>query len=163
MKRWSLFIAVAAVSLVAVSCGGGSETTTADTTAATEPTVPATEPPASTAAPATTAAAATTQPAATTGGEGTTIEVIGLDEAFSVREITVAAGEQLTVIFNNKDTSGEPHNIHFRTPDNDWFTTIQEAPDVQELTFTINEPGEYEFFCDTHLDTMEGTLIVTGS
>ncbi len=121
------------------------------------------------AAPATTAttqAATTTtggETTTTTGGDGepTVIEVIGLDEAFSMRTIEVTAGEQVTIVFNNKDTSGEPHNFHLRTPDNDWFTQIAEAPDVQEITFVIAEPGEYGYFCDTHSSTMTGTLIVT--
>jgi len=110
----------------------------------------------------TTGAAATTTTTDDGGdaGRGREIEVIGKDESFSVKEIEVEVGEVVTIVFNNKDTSGEPHNIHVRTDTDDWFTQIAEAPDTQEITFSIDQAGEYTFFCDTHPKTMSGPLIV---
>lgn len=89
------------------------------------------------------------------------IEIVGLDEAFSVTEITIASNELVTIVFNNKDDTGEPHNLRITTPAETWFTLVAVAPDVQEITLSIAEPGEYPFLCDTHPQTMTGTLVVT--
>jgi plastocyanin len=88
-------------------------------------------------------------------------------EGFSLDRLTMTAGEVVTVVFRNTDSgSGEPHNWHLVTPEcvpiggDVCFTNLEEGPDTQELTFTVNTPGEYQFVCDTHLPQMEGFLIV---
>jgi plastocyanin len=79
-----------------------------------------------------------------------------------VTEITVKAGQEVTLILDNQDlSSDEGHNIHVRTNTNDYFTAIHTAPDTQEIVFTIADAGTYTFFCDTHPTQMLGTFTVT--
>ncbi len=74
----------------------------------------------------------------------------------------MAAGQEVTLILDNQDLSAdEGHNIHVRTTTNDYFTAIHTAPDTSEVVFTRNEPGTYEFFCDTHSTQMLGVFTVT--
>jgi plastocyanin len=156
---------LAVLALVVAACGGGddaSDETTAATTAATT---------ASTAAPATTAGPATTESPATTtaggdttmapSGDGIEINVVTRGDSFSVGEITVTAGQEVTIIVDDQDTeTDDPHNFHVRAGDLNFFTKIEPAPNTQTLTFTIDTPGVYEFFCDTHAVTMNGLFIV---
>ena len=163
MKRPRVLTLALAAMLVFAACGDDDTgSTTAETTAETAAeTTAATEAPATTttAAPATTEAPATT--AASGGAEATTIDVTLQGDRISVDEIRIKAGQEVTIVVNDIDTeTDDPHNFHVRAGDFNIFTNIEEAPNVQEITFTIDEPGEYEFFCDTHLETMFGTLIV---
>ena len=89
------------------------------------------------------------------------MELTAIDnEGFNRNELTVVAGAEVVLTFVNKDVGGDPHNVHVRTDSDDWFTEIKEGPDTQSITFSIGTPGEYEFFCDTHAETMKGDLIV---
>jgi plastocyanin len=163
MKTPRLLIAAAAVAVLALGVGACGDDDAAETTT--------TAAAATTAATATTAAATTTTAAAgstttTTAGGGSDdaveIKVIAKDLAFSVAEITVKAGQEVTLILDNQDLSAdEGHNIHVRTATNDYFTAIHTAPDTSEVVFTIDQAGTYEFFCDTHTTTMLGTFTVT--
>ena len=155
----------AALVLTAMTLAACGDDDSADTTAA--PTTTATtEAPATTAAPTTTEAAATTAAPDTTaasGGEttGTTIEVTIQGDRFDTDEIVVKAGQEVTIVVVDKDTeTDDPHNFHVRAGTENFFTMIEEAPNTQEITFTIQEPGTYEFFCDTHIETMFGTFVV---
>jgi len=143
-------------------------TTTATTAAPTTTAVPATT---TTAAPGTTQAATTTNAPATTaapvttmgsdGAVGNEIEVTLVGDRISVAEIIVTAGEPVTIIVTDIDTeTDDPHNFHVRAGDLNFFTMIEPAPNEQTLNFTIDTPGTYEFFCDTHALTMKGVLIV---
>ena len=151
------------LALVIGACGGSTDSTGDETTASTTAvTTAATTAASTTVATTTTTGAATTEATTSTQAEGPrSIEVVGLDEAFSENEITVSAGETVTIIFNNKDTSGEPHNFRLIGPSSSWSTEVADAPDIQEITFSINEPGDYMFLCEIHPQTMTGTLVVT--
>ena len=87
---------------------------------------------------------------------------IGADdsEGFDTDRLRMTAGETVTVVFDNRDAGGEPHNWHVVVGEDEYATTIAQGPDTQEVTFTVGAAGEYTFFCDTHLGQMEGTLIV---
>lgn len=153
-------LVLAAMALAACGDDAAVDTTDAPTTTAAAVTTAA---PSTTAAPATTAAPGTTAAPDTTTGEttGTTIEVTTLGDRFSVSEIRVKAGQEVTIIVTDIDVeTDDPHNFHVRAGDLNFFTNIEEAPNTQEITFTIQEPGEYEFFCDTHALTMTGLFIV---
>ena len=152
-----LLVAVAVLALIAAACGGG----TADTETTEAPSATNPRPGTTAAAPGTTAAApGTTAPPPPGGGTELTIGAID-NEGFTRDKLTAPVGE-ITVTFENKDLStGEPHNWHLFTDIGEWSTTIQEAPDTQSVSFTIDAPGEYEFTCDTHLEAMKGPLIVT--
>ncbi|HEX5630322.1 MAG TPA: cupredoxin domain-containing protein, partial [Acidimicrobiia bacterium] len=147
--RWLITAAAVAVLALGVAACGDDDAAETTTTAAVTTTAGAATT-TTAGAPTTTAAGATT----TTAGSGSTdpieITVIAKDIAFNVAEITVAAGQEVTLILDNQDLSAdEGHNIHVRTTTNDYFTAIHTAPDTSEVVFTINEPGTYEFFCDT--------------
>ncbi len=160
--RWLITAAAVAVLALGVAACGDDDAaeTTTTTTAVTTTAGSATTTTAG--APTTTGAAATT----TTAGGGSTdpieIEVVAKDLAFDTDEITVTAGQEVTLVLDNQDLSAdEGHNIHVRTTTNDYFTAIHTAPDTSEVVFTITEPGTYSFFCDTHSDVMIGTFTVT--
>ena len=162
-RKIRLFVAVAVLALMAAACGGGDDDTTDATPSVTNP-----RPGTTTAAPGTTAPApsttaadpGTTTPPPPSGGTELTIGAID-NEGFTRDKLEAPAGD-ITVTFENKDLStGEPHNWHLITDFGEWSTTIQEAPDTQSVSFTIDTPGEYKFTCDTHLEAMNGTLIVT--
>ena len=163
MKHTRVLLVVLALVMAVAACGGSdsADETTATTSAATTEATTAT-----TQAPATTAAATdTTAAPATTEGSGdvtgTTIEVVTQGDRFDTDEIRVKAGQEVTIVVTDKDTeTDDPHNFHVRAGDLNFFTNIEEAPNTQEITFTISEPGEYTFFCDTHAETMLGTFIV---
>ena len=163
-SRLMALASVGALALALAACGdsGSSDTTTTQAPATTQAPV-TTQAPATTEAPATTQAPATTMATDTTMGDMAelVIEVTTQGDSFSVDEIRVAAGQEVTIIVTDKDTeTDEPHNFHVRAGDLDFFTNIEEAPNVQTLTFTIETAGTYLFFCDTHADTMFGDFIV---
>lgn len=164
MRHLRVLVAAMALVMTVAACGGSdaSDDTTAATTAATT---------ASTAAPATTTAPATTVAPATTAAETTTapsgdvaeFSIVADGNKFSVEEITVEAGQEVHIVIQDKDTgTDEPHNFHVRAGGLNFFTEIKDAPNTQELTFVIDTPGEYTFFCDTHLEEMTGLFIVEG-
>lgn len=158
--RWLIAAAAVAVLALGVAACGDDDAAETTTTAAVTTTAGAVTT-TTAGAPTTTAAGATTTMA---GGSTDPIEikVIAKDLAFNTAEITVAAGQEVTLVLDNQDLSAdEGHNIHVRTTTNDYFTAIHTAPDTSEVVFTINEPGTYTFFCDTHSDVMTGTFIVT--
>lgn len=98
----------------------------------------------------------------------------GSDDAYTVEgtewqltptNLTVAAGENVTVVYENVgeaahnwaldlDGDGEPDHI---------TETIQPG-ETATVSFTVDEPGEYAYFCEVpgHRDAgMEGTLTVS--
>ncbi len=160
MRNLRALLAIFALALVVSACGGDDAGTTAATTAettATTTTSATTLAPATTAAPATTGAETTLAPT----GDAVEINVTTNNDAFSLDEITVTAGQQVTIIIEDRDTgTDEAHNFHVRAGDLNFFTKILEAPNTQELTFQIDTPGVYEFFCDTHTLEMTGLFIV---
>lgn len=94
----------------------------------------------------------------------TTVNLVAKDLAFSTSTITVPAGANVTINFDNQN-SGVPHNfavyetsaaqkVIFKGP------TIT-GPDKTTYTFTApSEPGTYFFRCDTHFTKMTGQFIV---
>jgi plastocyanin len=154
--------------LVLAACGGGEAETT--TTSPADNGGTATEAPA-TSAPADTGTATTAAPATTMapGDDTTAGAVIELlisaedSEGFSVSKLEAPAGQEISVTFDNKDGGAEPHNWHvvIEAGSIEYATLIHGGPDSQTVTFTVDAPGEYKYFCDTHPIAMTGTLIVT--
>ncbi|NLB01120.1 MAG: hypothetical protein GX837_09225 [Methanomicrobiales archaeon] len=110
------------------------------------------------------------------GGAGVTAETatagvarsvtidIGADNmAFDTDTITVPAGAEVTVNFDNRDDS-VPHNVSFYTDssaaDAIFVGDLITGPDRVTQTFTAPaEPGTYYFQCDVH-PFMNGAFIV---
>ncbi|MGH9185474.1 MAG: cupredoxin domain-containing protein [Acidimicrobiales bacterium] len=92
-------------------------------------------------------------------GEGVT--VVGDDIAFDTTTIDAAAGEALTITFDNRD-DGIAHNLHVEdTATGDAMTEIEEGPITQSLEVTFDDAGEFAYFCDVHPQEMRGTVTVT--
>jgi plastocyanin len=81
-----------------------------------------------------------------------------------MKSITVKAGAQVTINFNNMD-SGVPHNFAAYT-DQSAATVIFKGdtvtgPGTKTYTFTApTTPGTYFFRCDVHPTQMTGQFIV---
>lgn len=136
------------------------ETTIAETPLVTETTAIETEIPAATET--TTVAGEQTTTAA--GGETTSVDLAAENIAFDTDTITVPAGAEVTVNFDNED-NGIPHNFAVYTDSSasqsifvgDTIT----GPETTTYTFTApSEPGTYFFRCDIHPQQMTGDFIV---
>jgi glucose/arabinose dehydrogenase/plastocyanin len=105
---------------------------------------------------------ATATPAAP-GAQSANVGIMAAAFAFNTSTITVPAGAEVTMVFDNQDT-GVPHNVAVYTD-----STATEAIFVGEIingpgqvtyTFTApEEPGTYYFRCDVH-PSMDGDFVV---
>jgi plastocyanin len=87
------------------------------------------------------------------------VTLVAENVSFDAETITVTAGREVTITFENRDSIA--HNLRIVGPDGDFATEIASGPVTQELTFTIDQPGRYEFLCDVHPAQMSGALVVT--
>jgi cytochrome c oxidase subunit 2 len=88
-------------------------------------------------------------------GGATPLEITATDNEFSTEEMRAAAGE-ITLELANEGSA--LHN--FAIPDEDVATDLIPGGETATVTFTLSEPGEYEYQCDVHPTEMQGTLIV---
>lgn len=115
-------------------------------------------------APPSTSMAMSNATSSTTGAKSVTVGISAKNIAFNTSTITVPAGAQVTVNFDNQD-SGIQHNVAFYT-DSSAGTTIYKGaiitgPKTTTYTFTApSKPGTYFFRCDVHPTNMVGKLIV---
>jgi glucose/arabinose dehydrogenase/plastocyanin len=106
-----------------------------------------------------------TAPAATDTASATpsqTVEVtVGTDTGtellFDPLEVTVPAGSEVVLTFENQSTV--PHNLTFEAPISAATATIVDPGAAETITFTAPAAGEYVFVCTLH-PGMAGTLIV---
>lgn len=97
-------------------------------------------------------------------GESVTINITAENIAFDKSTITVPAGANVTVVFDNKDRV--PHNLavyETTAATKEIFVgEIFTGPGTIEYRFTApSTPGTYFFRCDVHPSTMTGDFIVT--
>jgi len=98
------------------------------------------------------------------GGTAVTIVLTAQNMAFDKNSITVPAGANVTINFNNKDTI--PHNFALYTNSSAATPAIFQGqtvtgPTTVTYTFTAPAaPGTYFFRCDVHPTTMTGSFIV---
>ncbi|MFW5637657.1 MAG: cupredoxin domain-containing protein [Methanoculleus sp.] len=135
------------------------ETPSTTTVAATTTTVAATTTP--TVTNTTTPAATTTTVAA---GGTATVDLSAKNIAFNKSTITVPAGADVTVNFDNED-DGIPHNFAVYTDSSATDTIFSgetiTGPDTTTYTFTApSDPGTYYFRCDVHPEQMNGDFVV---
>jgi len=105
------------------------------------------------AAPATpTAPAATSVP----GPAGASVSIVAKDIKFATPDVTVAAGQPVTIDFDNQD--GAPHNIAISDASG---ASVFKGDIVSGSTITYQVPalaaGIYSFICEVHPD-MKGTI-----
>ena len=91
-----------------------------------------------------------------------TISLVASNMVFDQSTLTVLAGAQVTMIFDNKD--GAPHNFALYT-DSSAATVIFKGDVVSAKTITYqftapSTAGSYFFRCDVHPRTMTGTFVV---
>jgi plastocyanin len=92
------------------------------------------------------------------------IDLVAQNIAFDKSTITVPAGAEVTIVFDNKD-EGVPHNFSlYKTPeavDQLFDGEIITGPKTINYTFKAPEtPGKYFFRCDVHPNQMTGTFVV---
>ena len=172
MKPTLLLLAallVVAAGILAAGCtspgGNVTQPTTLPTETATIPTE--IETPTATAPTGTGTVTATTgvTTSATTaaGGEATTVDLTADAMAFDTSTITVPAGAEVTVNFDNQD-DGIPHNVAVYTDSSAteaiFVGDVITGPAETTYTFTApSEPGTYYFRCDVHPE-MNGDFVV---
>ena len=105
--------------------------------------------------------ATTPEPTATpTASEG--VAVVAIDVAFDTETITVPAGEDVTIAFDNQDV-GIPHNVSVYADDTAaeaiYEGEVIPGPATIEYSFPAPEPGTYYFQCDVH-PNMNGDFVV---
>jgi plastocyanin len=139
------YLGVLAAALLAISgCGGATTPTSAPAT-----------PPSTSPSP--------TTPGPTSGEPSDeTVEItIGTDTGaelkFDPAELTVQAGADVRVTFENR--ASVPHNLTFEAPLNVATSTVVAPGTSEALQFTAPAVGEYPFVCTLH-PGMAGTIIV---
>jgi plastocyanin len=99
------------------------------------------------------------------GGEGgaaavTSFTQVATDNKFSVTEVTVPVGAEVTVNVDNQGT--QPHNWHLQgvkdAEGKDIATELKPGPNTQSIKFTLAQGGSFAFVCDAHPAEMKGTL-----
>lgn len=75
--------------------------------------------------------------------------------------LTVPAGEQITIIAQQGDEGGVPHNIKVGTQAPS--ANFEAAGESVEYTFTAPASGTAEYICTIHPNTMKGTVRVAGA
>ncbi|MCK9306509.1 MAG: PQQ-dependent sugar dehydrogenase [Methanoculleus sp.] len=96
-------------------------------------------------------------------GAATTVNIAADNLAFDAGTITVPAGAEVTMVFDNQD-EGVPHNVAvYDSPlraEQIFVGEVIDGPAEITYTFTApSEPGTYYFQCDIHPD-MNGEFIV---
>jgi plastocyanin len=96
--------------------------------------------------------------------ESQTVSVTAQGTKFAETDLTLRAGADVTIDFDNKD-SGTQHNISiFKGPDAEapvlFRGSIVTGPKVARYTFEAPPPGKYFFHCDVHPQQMTGTITV---
>jgi plastocyanin len=100
----------------------------------------------------------------TMSANSVTVGLTAQNTKFNTSTITVPAGANVTVNFNNMD-SGVPHNLAVYTDSSAankiFIGQIITGPKTTTYTFTApSKPGTYYFRCDVHPTTMYGNFIV---
>jgi plastocyanin len=103
-------------------------------------------------------------PSTSAGGNAISIDLAAQNIAFDKTTITVKAGSQVTINFNNKD-SGIPHNFSLYTDSsasqNLFKGDTVTGPGTAAYKFTApSTPGTYFFRCDIHPTQMTGQFVV---
>lgn len=106
---------------------------------------------------------ATATPPRAAGGRSVTVEIAAEHVAFDTDTITVPAGAEVTIAFDNRD-NGIPHNVSVYTDSSAaeeiFVGDIVTGPGRATYVFTAPEtPGTYFFRCDVH-PSMNGDFIV---
>ncbi|KUK60344.1 MAG: Blue (Type 1) copper domain protein [Methanoculleus marisnigri] len=113
---------------------------------------------------ATETANVTTAATTVAGGEAATIDLAADNLAFNASTITVPAGAEVTINFDNQDV-GILHNFAVYTDSSaaEEIFVGETITGPAETTYTFTapeEPGTYFFRCDVHPQQMTGDFVV---
>ncbi len=145
--------------------GDGTQPTPTETVATPTETPLETGTPTGTETPAATETTGVTTAATTAaGGEVATVDIAADSMAFDTSTITVPAGAEVTMVFDNQD-DGIPHNVAVymdsSAAEEIFVGETITGPETTTYTFTApEEPGTYFFRCDVHPQQMTGDFIV---
>lgn len=106
---------------------------------------------------------ANTTPAPAPSGQAVTVNISAMNYRFDKSTITVPAGANVTMVFDNKEAV--PHNVAIYTTSaaNEviFKGEIITGPKTITYNFTApTTPGDYFFRCDVHPAVMTGTFTV---
>lgn len=106
----------------------------------------------------------TPTPAPAPGGQTVTVNISAQNMAFDRSTISVPAGANVTMVFNNRDAI--PHNVAvYRThaaTEAIYRGEVFSGPKTVIYQFSApTTPGTYFFRCDVHPTVMTGSFIVT--
>ncbi len=178
-----LLLAFVALGALAAACGGGGlygggatatrapASPTAAARSAARPDYPGTDTPTPPATPAPVETPAPTQPPAPSPSPApptappaptapppagpVSLTILARGIRFQQTELTVDAGAQVTLTFDNQDAAS--HNVDIVGVAR---TDIFAGPGQATITFTAPPPGTYAYRCDVHPGAMQGTLVV---
>lgn len=107
-----------------------------------------------------------TPPTTAPVGQAVTVDISAQNIAFDKNTITVPAGANVTLVFNNKEAI--PHNVAIYTTEAAteviFVGQVITGPKTITYNFTApTTPGTYFFRCDVHPSMMKGSFIVTGT
>jgi plastocyanin len=87
--------------------------------------------------------------------------IVMLDNKFEPKDLTVRAGQEVTLVVDNK--GGAIHNwriMNAKGKDGKPIqTTLMPGGKTEMLKFTIEKAGTYELVCDVHHAEMRGKLL----
>ena len=86
----------------------------------------------------------------------TELTITSTKTAFDIEHFKVPVGEEITITYANED-DGISHNWALKGVD-DAKTDLERGVNTKEVTFTIDEAGEYEYVCEVHPVQMKGTI-----
>jgi plastocyanin len=100
------------------------------------------------------------------GGQAVTVNISALNYRFDKSNITVPAGANVTMVFDNKEAV--PHNVAIYTTPAATEVIFKGEVITGPKTITYSfiaptTPGDYLFRCDVHPTAMTGTFTVTGT
>ncbi len=105
----------------------------------------------------------TTTSGGATGGEAvSSVTVVGTDNAFNPANLTVKAGQEVTVTLDNKGEAVHNwHVLNVKSKDGkDIATTLIGGGKQETIKFTIDKAGSYDLQCDVHPADMKGKITV---
>jgi plastocyanin len=139
------------------SFGPSLEPAASGSAAPSAPAASASPAPAASASPS---AAASEAASASPGGAATKLTIGTKTDAeleFDPDEVSVPAGAQVSVTFENRATL--PHNLTFKEPINVATSPVVAPGTSETIEFTAPAPGDYVFACSIH-PGMQGKLTV---
>jgi plastocyanin len=90
---------------------------------------------------------------------GETVEVAAVDNSFTPKEATIAAGTE--VVWDNRGRND--HNIIPEDPEADWRVEVEAFRPGDTASHVFLEPGTYRYYCSIHgtVDVgMPGVIVV---